>query len=98
MNTKIFEDKDFVPSWREDVKSRGFNGFYRGFPIAWLREGDEDKEEKGGTEDKKPQYPKVVAVDLRGWIGLRVREEVVAERKFGELKIRTWKDHAWPDW
>ena len=34
----------------------------------------------------------MVAVDLRGWIGLRVRKEVVADRRFGELKIRTWTD------
>jgi len=84
----LLKDKDFVPSWREDVKSMGFNGFYRGFPIVCLREDKEEEKEEG----KKPKCQKVVAVDLRGWIGLRVRKEVVAERKFGELKIRTWTD------
>jgi hypothetical protein len=85
-------DKDFVPSWREEVKSMGFNGFYRGFPILWLREGDEDEGEESGGKEKKPQCQKVVAVDLRGWIGLKVRKEVVADRIFGELKVRTWTD------
>jgi len=88
----LSKDKDFVPSWREDVRSLGFDGFYRGFPISWLREGDEDEGEENGAKEKKPQCQKVVAVDLRGWIGLRVRKEVVTNRRFGELKIRTWTD------
>ncbi|MCX5638346.1 MAG: hypothetical protein NTX52_11745, partial [Planctomycetota bacterium] len=88
---EMFRDKDFVPSWREDVKSMGFNGFYRKFPIVRLREGEEEGEENAANE-KKPRCQRVVAVDIRGWIGLRVRKEVVAERRFGELKIRTWTD------
>jgi len=89
---EMHKDKDFIPSWREEVKSMGFNGFYRGFPISWLREGDEDEGEENGAKEKKPQYQKVVAVVLRGWIGLKVRKEVVENQRFGELKIRTWKE------
>jgi hypothetical protein len=89
---EMHRDKDFIPSWREEVKSMGFNGFYRGFPISWLREGDEDEGEENGAKEKKPQCQKVVAVDLRGWIGLKVRKEVVADRIFGELKVRTLTD------
>ncbi len=91
---KMHGDKDFIPSWREEVKSRGFNGFYRGYPIVWLRgdEEEEEKEEGEKAEEKKAQCQKVVAVDLRDWIGFRVRKEVVTDRRFGELKIRTWKD------
>lgn len=89
---EMHKDKDFIPSWREEVKSMGFNGFYRGFPISWLREGDEDEGEENGAKEKKPQYQKVVAVVLRGWIGLKVRKEVVVDQRFGELKIRTWTE------
>jgi hypothetical protein len=89
---EMFRDKDFVTSWREDVPSKGFDGFYRGFPIVWLREGEEEEGEEDGAKEKKPQYQRVVAVDLRGWIGLKVRKEVVADRIFGELKVRTWTD------
>ena len=92
LEIEMHKDEDFVPSWREEVKSTGFNGFYRGFPISWLREKDEDEGEESGTGEKKPQCQKVVAVDLRGWIGLKVRKEVVADRRFGELKVRTWTD------
>ena len=90
----LSKDNDFVPSWREDVRSLGFDGFYRGFPIVRLRgdEEEEEKEEGEKAEEKKAQCQKVVAVDLREWIGLRVRKEVVTDRRFGELKIRTWTD------
>jgi hypothetical protein len=90
--TEMFKNENFVPSWREDVKSMGFNGFYQGFPISWLREENEDEGEENGVKKEKPQCQRVVAVDLRGWVGLRVRKEVVADRRFGELKIRTWTD------
>lgn len=90
----LSKDKDFIPSWREDVKSMGFDGFYRGFPIVRFREDKEDEEQEKveHEEKKKEQCQKVVAVDLREWIGLRVRKEVVTERRFGELKIRTRTD------
>jgi len=86
----LSKDKDFIPSWREDVKSMGFDGFYRGFPIVRLREDEDEEGEK--AEKKKAQCQKVVAVDLREWLGLRVRKEVVTNRRFGELKIRNWTD------
>ena len=85
-------EKDFVPPWKEEVESMGFNGFYQGFPILWLREENEDEGEENGAKKEKPECQRVVAVDLRGWVGLRVRKEVVANRKFGELNIRTWTD------
>lgn len=92
----LSKEKDFIPSWREDVKSMGFDGFYRGFPIVRLRGDEEEEEKKEGekAEEKKAQCQKVVAVDLREWIGFRVRKEVVTvtDRKFGELRIRTWTD------
>jgi len=95
---EMFRDKDFVPSWKEEVKSMGFNesmgfdGFYRGFPIVRLRKDEEEEGEEDGAKEKEPQCQRVVAVDLRGWIGLKVRKEVVADRRFGELKIRFWTD------
>ena len=89
---EMFRNEDFVPSWREKVKSMGFTGFYQGFPILWLQEEFEDEGEENGEKEKKPQCQRVVAVNLRGWIGLKVREEVVTDRRFGELKIRTWTD------
>ena len=88
--TVLFNNKDFIPSWREDVKSLGFDGFYQEFPIVRLRENEEEEGEE--KKEKRPQCQKVVAVDMRGWVGLRVRKEVVAEGKFGELKIRTWSE------
>ena len=85
---EMFGNKDFVPSWIEDVKSMGFDGYYRGCPIIRLRKDEEEEK----AAEKKPKCQKVVAVDFRGWVGLRVRKEVVTDRKFGELKIRTWTD------
>jgi len=90
--TEMHRDKDFIPSWREEVKSMGFNGFYRGFPISWLREGEDEEGEENTANEKKPRCRRVIAVDLRDWIGLKVRKEVVAEGRFGELKIRIWTD------
>jgi hypothetical protein len=91
--TELYRDESFVPSWREDVRSLGFvdlgfDGFYEGFPIARFR-GEDDKEEgPEKTNESKPE--KVVAVDLRGWRGVSVREEVITERKFGRVEIREW--------
>jgi len=79
--SELYEDEDFVPSWREDVRSREFEGFYRGFPIVWL------EEESGGEG-----HVKAVGVDPRGWRGIRVREEVVTEGRFGTLDVRTWTE------
>lgn len=79
--SELYEDEDFVPSWREDVRSREFEGFYRGFPIVWL------EEESGGEG-----HVKSVGVDPRGWRGIRVREEVVTEGRFGTLDVRTWTE------
>ncbi len=87
---EMFKNENFVPSWREKVKSMGFTGFYQGIRILWLREENEDDGEENGIKKENPQCQKVVAVDPRGWIGLRVRKEVVADRRFGELKIRNW--------
>lgn len=88
--SQLFRDKGYVPSWREDVQSRGFEGFYEGFPLVWCKEIE-------GAEGAKPEQressrERVVAVDLRGWKGVRVRERVIAEREFGELTIRPWTE------
>jgi len=85
-------DKDFIPSWREEVKSMGFNGFYRGFPISWLREDYEEESERESKKDNKLPGKMVVAIDLRRWIGLRVRKEVAEDRIFGKLEIRPWRE------
>jgi len=79
--SELYEDEDFVPSWREDVRSRGFEGFYRGFPIVWLR-----------GEPSSEGHVKAVGVDLRGWRGIKVKEEVVAEGRFGKVGMRTWTE------
>lgn len=79
--SELYEDEDFVPSWREDVRSQEFEGFYRGFPIVWL------EEESNGEE-----HVEAVGVDLRGWRGIKVREEVVTKGRFGKLDVRTWRD------
>jgi len=92
--SKLYKDKDYIPAWREEMKSTGFDGFYRGYPIVHFRDSEEGKEEKQITEKSELDYQKVIGVDLRGWTGLRVRKEVVSDtaRKYGELKIRTWTD------
>jgi len=79
--SELYEDEDFVPSWKEDVRSREFEGFYRGFPIVWL-----DGEVNGEGDVK------AVVVDMRGWRGIRVREEVVTKGRFGEVDVRQWSD------
>jgi len=91
--TTMYQDKDFIPSWREDVKSIGFNGFYHGYPIKRFQKIEEEDGivEKDEAKDKKPQCEMVIAIDLRGWVGFRAREEVIAGQKYGELKIREWR-------
>lgn len=79
--SELHNDKDFVPSSREDVRSRGFDGFYRGFRIVWL-----------GEESSSEGDVKAVGVDLREWRGIKVKEEVVTEGRFGRLDVRTWRE------
>ena len=50
-----------------------------------------ENEKEGERKANEPRHERVVAVDFRGWTGISVREDVVKERKFGELDIRTWK-------
>jgi hypothetical protein len=71
------DDELYRPGWREGEGCR-FNGFYKDFPIIYIREKD-----KGAQ---------CTAIDLRDWKGLCVRSELVREKKFGELEIRTWTD------
>jgi len=89
--SELFRDKNFVPPWREDVRAAGFDGFYRGFPIVWIGE-EEDDEAENAKGDNGTKRERVVAVDLRGWRGIRVRDEVITDGRFGELGIRTWGD------
>jgi hypothetical protein len=89
--SELYEDEDFVPSWREEARAAGFAGFYRGFPIVWLGEKDDDEAENP-RGDNRIKCERVVAVDLRGWRGIRVRDEVITEGRFGELGIRMWRD------
>jgi hypothetical protein len=88
--SQLYRDDNYVPSWREDVRSLGFDGFYQGFPIVWYKEAPKRDEDK--QEAREPRPERVVAVDLRGWKGVRARERVVTEREFGELTIRTWTE------
>jgi hypothetical protein len=88
--SQLFHDDSYIPSWREDVQSRGFEGFYDEFPVVWYKENE--GEEEGKQETKEPRRERVVAVDLRGWRGIGARESVVTERRFGELTIRTWTE------
>jgi len=39
LGAALFRDERFLPSWREDVRSKGFDGFYDGFPVVWLKKG-----------------------------------------------------------
>jgi hypothetical protein len=89
--SELFGDKNFVAPWREDVRAAGFDGFYREFPIVWIGE-EEDDEAENAKGDNRIKCERVVAVDLRGWRGIRVRNEVITKRRFGELGIRTWRD------
>jgi hypothetical protein len=89
-SSELFGDDDYVPSWREEVQSHGFDGFYDGFPVVWHKE--HSKEDEGDTKPTKSHEERVVAVDLKGWKGLRTRESVITEQQFGELTIRTWTE------
>lgn len=89
-SSELFRDEDYTPSWREDVQSHGFDGFYEGFPIVWYKE--HSGEDEADTKPTKSHEERVVAVDLKGWKGLRTRESVITEQQFGELTIRTWTE------
>jgi len=88
-NSELFRDESYVPSWREDIQSRGFDGFYDGFPVIWYRSKD-TKDVK--REQKDSPGERVVAVNLREWQGVKVQERVITRQEFGELTIRTWTD------
>ena len=89
-NSELFRDDSYVPSWMENVESRGFKGFYEGFPVVWYKENE--GAEEGEQERQVRERECVVAVDLRGWKGVNVRESVVTEQEFGELSIHTWSE------
>jgi len=86
----LYREPEFMPPWKEDVRSTGFHGFFDGFPLVWLRKqnGDDERE----TPPPSSGATRVIAVDLRGWKGIRVRECVIAGRKFGDVDVRTWTD------
>jgi len=88
--TGLSRDGRFLPSWREDVRSKGFDGFYDGFPLVWLRKRGEEDEKAVNTDEEVRD--RVVAVDLRGWKGIKVKECVITQHKFGKLNIRTWTE------
>jgi hypothetical protein len=88
--SQLYRDDSYVPSWREDVRSRGFDGFYQGFPVVWYSENGEEEDVK--EEMREPRPESLVAVDLRGWKGIKVRVNVITEQKLGELTIRTWTE------
>jgi hypothetical protein len=88
--SQLFRDDNFVPPWREDVRSMGFDGFYQGFPIVWYKKEEREAKDKQMTCD--PISKKVVSVDLKGWKGIKARESMAIERVFGELTIGRWTD------
>jgi hypothetical protein len=89
-SSELYRDKDFVWSSKEESESLGLDGFYKGFPVVWLRDEGEPAEES--QEGREPRREQVIAIDLGGWKGITVRDTVITERKFGELTIRTWSD------
>jgi hypothetical protein len=86
----LYDDKDFVPSWQEDVHALGLDGFYQGFPVVWRRKHEE--EEHGDDTTNAAVRECVVVADLRGWQGIEVRPSVIRDTKLGELVIRQWTD------
>jgi hypothetical protein len=90
-DSELYQDKNYIPSWKEDVQSKGFDGFYKGYPIVWLREGD-DNDKEVTEEVNETKYDKVLAVDFRNWMGLRVREDIISKKKYGDLLVREWTE------
>jgi len=84
--SELYREESFIPPWREDVRAKGFDGFYDGYPLVWLRKQDDGE----GDEKQERAGDQVVAVDLRGWKAIKVRKSVVTKQEFGELDIRTW--------
>jgi len=91
-DSELYNDKNYIPSWKEEVRSQGFHGFYKGYPIVWLRE-EKNKDEKEVKEKVvKPRCDKMVAVDFKNWKGMHVKEDVVSLKKFGDLEIKEWTE------
>ena len=88
--SQLYRDKDFVWSSKEEAGSIGFDGFYRGFPVVWLR--DEKPQKEGSKEEGEPVREQVIAIDLHEWKGIAVRDTVITQREFGELTIRLWTE------
>ncbi|MBN2595104.1 MAG: hypothetical protein JXA81_16490 [Sedimentisphaerales bacterium] len=88
-DSELYREKNYIPSWKEDVPSKGFDGFYKGYPIVWLREENENNQKVTEQVDD-PKVDKVLAVDFRNWTGIRVREELISKKKFGDLVVREW--------
>ncbi len=82
----LYADDRFVPSWKEDVRSKGFDGFYDDFPIVWLRP------EQDGEQADQSREQIAIGVDLKAWKGIKARKSVIAQREFGKVTIRDWSE------
>jgi len=69
----LSKDEGFVPAWRDEKGAFGFFGLYGGFRLVWMRE--------------KAATPHCVALDLRGWQGVRVRNELLRDKCYGEVSV-----------
>lgn len=66
---------EYIPAWREKGMERGFEGYYHGYPVLYLRDV------RG--------HPLCAAMDLRDWRGLEVCPKLLNENQAGRvLKIR----------
>lgn len=92
-DSELYQDKNYIPSWKEEVRSQGFHGFYKGYPIVWLQEEKNEDEEEVTEKMNEPRCDKVVAVDIKNWTGMRVREDVISKKKLGDLVIREWTEN-----
>ena len=75
IESKLYENEYYVPSWRNEEKTC-FSGTYKNYPIKTIRN-------RNGIE-------KCVALDLREWKGIQVRDDIVDKENFGDLSVRKW--------
>ncbi|MGD2094123.1 MAG: hypothetical protein PVH77_03850 [Phycisphaerales bacterium] len=69
----LFEESEYKPAWREKGMEKGFEGYYHGYPVLYLR----------GLRG----HPLCVAMDLRDWRGLEACPKLLNENQSGKVLL-----------
>ena len=72
---KLLENENFVPSWKIE-NEKYFSGYYKNFPIIKIY-----------RQDYAQHF---IALNLKGWKGIQIRNDIIENNIFGDIKVRLW--------